>query len=105
MTNSNNYVTLNMTSGMRIFYVNNGLLVGAGSLTASLMSTERSPFLLESKMRDKLGRFVKGYRSSPKTEFKKGHLFQNQKGPTVSGRSQTKGLQAAIDHGDKNQLL
>lgn len=47
---SNKYGIINSDIRGRIFYCQNGLLVGAENLTVSLVSTERSPFLLEDNM-------------------------------------------------------
>ena len=69
---TNKYGNINQTSGKRIFYCQNGLLVGAGK-TVSLMSAEQSPFLLEEKMPkglkgfqkgNKLGLLLRGYKQS-----------------------------------------
>ncbi len=71
LTNPNNMVELYQTSGKRIFYNQNGLLVGAGNLTVFLMSTEQSPFYLEGKM----PRW-----NNPNCGFQKGHLnFRGQR--------------------------
>jgi ribosomal protein S14 len=74
---------INSTSGRRIYYVQIGLLVGAGRQTASLMSTEQSPFLLEENM--KVCGICK--KSKSETEFYK---VRNREGQIISLRSYCK---------------
>ena len=52
---------LNLSSEGRIFYVNNGLPVGAGNLTVPLMTTEQSPFLLGDDMKKEIWKAIPGY--------------------------------------------